>query len=109
MKRDAREELYYANYKPKKLSEATSVVGTCPDMCPEFERLDRQVSQELHFFEMLAGTENDPCPQADPRLAVKKYRRSAAGKDPEIFPEDIRPPAVLQVCRIIYACICTFI
>jgi SAC3/GANP family len=27
---------------------------------------------------------------------VKKYRRSAAGKDPEIFPEDIRPPEVLK-------------
>ena len=33
----------------------------------------------------------------DHAAAVKKYRRAAAGKDPEIFPEDIRPPAVLKV------------
>ena len=35
-------------------------------------------------------------PRVDHQLAVKKYRRSAAGQDPEIFPEDIRPPAVLM-------------
>jgi hypothetical protein len=50
-KRDEREKSYYANYKPMKLSEARSIVGTCMDMCPEFERLDREVSQELHLFE----------------------------------------------------------
>jgi hypothetical protein len=95
--RDAREKSYFDNYKPKKLSEARDVVGICQDMCPEFERYDREVSQELAVFEMLAGTEKDPLPKVDHVLAVKKYRRSAAGQDPEIFPEDIRPPSVLKV------------
>lgn len=53
LKRDEREKEFYANYKPMKLSEAKSVVGTCMDMCPEFERYDREVSQELHYFEMV--------------------------------------------------------
>lgn len=94
--RDQREKEYYDNLKPVKLSEAKSVVGTCQDMCPEFERYDRIITQELAIFEILKGTENDSLPMVDHSLAVKKYRRSAAGKDPEIFPEDIRPPSVLK-------------
>jgi hypothetical protein len=51
--RDQREEEYHKNYKPVQLSEAKAIVGTCRDMCPEFERYDREVSQELHPFEMV--------------------------------------------------------
>lgn len=94
--RDEKEKTYFATFKQKQLNEARDVVGKCESMCPEFECYDREVSQELHYFEMLKGTENDPVPQVDRNLAVKKYRRSAAGQDPEIFPEDIRPPAVLR-------------
>lgn len=51
---------------------------------------------------MLPGTELEQQPRVDHARAVKKYRRSAAGKDPEIFPEDIRPPAVLKVFSFVY-------
>lgn len=95
--RDNREARFYENYRPMRLEEARDLRGTCMDMCPEFERYDREITQELHYFEMIKGTENDANPRCDHELAVKKYRRSAAGKDPEIFPEDIRPPPVLQV------------
>ena len=49
--RDNREKAFYATFKQKQLGEARDVVGTCQDMCPEFERYDREVTQELHFFE----------------------------------------------------------
>ena len=90
--RDARESAFFASYKPKKLSEATNITGTCLEMCPEFERYDREVTGELAVFEIRKGTMDE----VDHERAVKKYRRSAAGQDPEIFPEDIRPPQVLK-------------
>ena len=55
-KRDDREKAYYASFKQKQLDEAHDVVGTCPDMCPEFERYDREVTQELHFFEAVSNS-----------------------------------------------------
>lgn len=36
-----------------KLEFARDLVGTCLEMCSEFERCDREVTQELHFFEMV--------------------------------------------------------
>ena len=76
--------------RPDHLQNATKLVGTCMDMCPEYERLEREVQKELDRFEMAPGTTT-----ADPRLAVKIYRRPAAGRELPL-PEDVRPPAVLQ-------------
>lgn len=62
-------------------------------MCPEFELLDRQVANDVSPFEAV-----DPNASAgryifDPRRAVKKFRRSAAGNYE--LAEDLRPPQVL--------------
>ena len=54
--RDKREEDYYKNYKPVSLVHAKSIVGTCMDMCPLYERHDREFSQELHPFEIVLLT-----------------------------------------------------
>ncbi|XP_062308303.1 SAC3 domain-containing protein 1 isoform X2 [Osmerus eperlanus] len=69
--------------------------GTCMSMCPAREIQDREAQSRLHHFEMLAGTERDRRPRADPSRMVKEYSRPAAGKD-STRPSDLRPPAVLQ-------------
>lgn len=101
--------------KPTSLANAITPVGTCQEMCPEFERVERIVqlmvdgSEKVTTMDMKAWDQKDeadgsgqipstsdsdikvPCEQ----LMVKRFRRSAAGYD-EQLPSDIRPPAVLQ-------------
>lgn len=76
--------------------------GACQSMCPARELRDREMQNRLHRFEMLAGTERDRLPRADPVRAVKEYTRPAAGKD-STNPTDLRPPDVLlkTVCYLI--------
>lgn len=76
--------------KPGLLENATKLVGTCPDMCPEYERVEREVQKELDRLECFPGTTS-----ADPAAAVKIYRRPAAGRELPL-PEEVRPPPVLQ-------------
>ncbi|WFD22839.1 actin cytoskeleton and mitosis protein [Malassezia equina] len=76
--------------KPGLLEDATKLVGTCPDMCPEYERVEREVQKELDKLECFPGTTS-----ADPAAAVKIYRRPAAGRELPL-PEEVRPPPVLQ-------------
>ncbi|KAJ3414334.1 hypothetical protein HDV05_006702 [Chytridiales sp. JEL 0842] len=71
------------------LSEAIEFKGDCEDMCPEFERHEREYQKALSEFEKIEGTDF-----VDHAKAVKRYRRSAAG-DPEPMPCDVRPPRVL--------------
>jgi len=33
--------------KPRALAEAITPVGTCPDMCAEFERVERVVQKDV--------------------------------------------------------------
>ncbi|RKP01914.1 hypothetical protein CXG81DRAFT_11410, partial [Caulochytrium protostelioides] len=72
------------------LKDAIRLVPECRDMCPEFERHEREFQKALHFLEKIPGTD-----QVDHQKAVKRYRRSAAG-DPPPLPSDIRPPPVLN-------------
>lgn len=76
--------------------------GACLSMCPARELRQREAQGRLHQFEMLAGTERDRRPRADPSRAVKEYSRPAAGKD-STRPADLRPPTVLlkTVCYLI--------
>lgn len=76
--------------------------GNCQTMCPARELSDRERQNRLHRFEMLAGTERDRLPRADPSRAVKEYSRPAAGKD-STNSSDLRPPEVLltTVCYLI--------
>ncbi|KAL2038496.1 hypothetical protein N7G274_008835 [Stereocaulon virgatum] len=81
--------------KPTSLANAITPVGTCQEMCPEFERVERIVQLMVDGSEKIPSTSDPnikvPCEQ----LMVKRFRRSAAGYD-EQLPSDIRPPAVLQ-------------
>lgn len=75
-----------------KLGEAPQFVAECMDMCPLFERHEREFQNGgLDKLEKIPGTD-----RVDTSRAVKRYRRSAAG-DPPPLPCDVRPPAVLQV------------
>lgn len=39
--------------KPKRLEEAITMVGTCQDMCPEYERYRREMQSNLDRWEMV--------------------------------------------------------
>ncbi|EEB09451.1 nuclear export factor [Schizosaccharomyces japonicus yFS275] len=70
--------------------ENETLVGTCMDMCPEFEREEREFHKSVHPFEL------DPVSKRIARdKAVKAYHRPAAGNGP-ILPSDVRPPRVLK-------------
>ncbi|PNS15379.1 SAC3 family protein 1 [Sphaceloma murrayae] len=75
--------------KPRTLAEAITPVGTCPDMCAEYERLERTVQKDVWSQE----TREDGTP--DEARMVKKFRRAAAGID-EQLPSDLRPPQTLK-------------
>ncbi|KAJ4756672.1 SAC3/GANP/Nin1/mts3/eIF-3 p25 family [Rhynchospora pubera] len=68
-------------------SEATAIVGLCPDMCPEPERSERERKGDLDKHERLDGDRN----QTTKFLAVKKYNRTAE-RDPDL----IRPLPILM-------------
>ncbi|KAG0298982.1 hypothetical protein BGZ98_010386 [Dissophora globulifera] len=75
--------------KPVRLEDAISFIGTCRDMCPEFERHEREYQQNVEKFEKIPGTEH-----IDHSRAVKAFARPAAGAD-QPLPSDVRPPDVL--------------
>ncbi|KAJ2503019.1 actin cytoskeleton and mitosis protein [Coemansia sp. RSA 1972] len=82
--------LSQSNVHKGSLSEAAKIVGTCTLMCPEFEREERQLKNNIAQPEMFPGTR-----QADPARTVKTFHRSAAGNE-EPLPEDLRTPDTLQ-------------
>ncbi|KAI0364876.1 hypothetical protein BV20DRAFT_955385 [Pilatotrama ljubarskyi] len=73
---------------PKRLDEAITMVGTCMDMCPRFERYRRERENNLDKWEVIPGTK-----RVDHRRAVKIYERAAGDKT---LPSDLRPPPVLK-------------
>ncbi|KAF9389446.1 hypothetical protein CPB97_011362 [Podila verticillata] len=75
--------------KPRRLEDAITFVGTCQDMCPEFERHEREYQQSIESFEKIPGTDS-----VDHARAVKIYARSAAGNE-QALPSDVRPPKIL--------------
>nr|XP_004252222.1 SAC3 family protein B isoform X2 [Solanum lycopersicum] len=69
-------------------SESSGVIiGSCPDMCPESERAERERKGDLDQYERLDGDRN----QTSKLLAVKKYTRTA-----EREAVLIRPMPILQ-------------
>ncbi|KAI0660057.1 SAC3/GANP/Nin1/mts3/eIF-3 p25 family-domain-containing protein [Cubamyces menziesii] len=73
---------------PKRLNEAITMVGTCMDMCPRFERYRRERENNLDKWEVIPGTK-----RVDHKRAVKIYERAAGDKT---LPSDLRPPPVLK-------------
>ncbi|QIW99584.1 hypothetical protein AMS68_005102 [Peltaster fructicola] len=87
--------------KPRTLAEAITPLGTCQDMCAEFERVQRVVQKDVW------KEETDPSYPAtdrvpDEKRMVKKFRRAAAGIE-EQLPSDLRPPHILkQTCDYLF-------
>ncbi|XP_039735713.1 germinal-center associated nuclear protein isoform X2 [Pteropus medius] len=79
-----------ARVKRTDLDKARTVIGTCPDMCPEKERYMRETRSQLSIFEVIPGTD-----QVDHTAAVKEYSRSSADQE-EPLPHELRPLAVLS-------------
>ncbi|KAI6128109.1 SAC3/GANP/Nin1/mts3/eIF-3 p25 family-domain-containing protein, partial [Pisolithus croceorrhizus] len=72
----------------KSLKDAITMVGTCSDMCPRFERYRRERENNLTEWETIPGTK-----RVDHKRAVKMYERAAGDKT---LPSDLRPPKVLK-------------
>ncbi|KAF9495569.1 hypothetical protein BDN71DRAFT_1589686 [Pleurotus eryngii] len=73
---------------PKRLEDAITMVGTCMDMCPRFERYRRERENNLTEWETIPGTK-----RVDHKRAVKMYERAAGDKT---LPSDLRPPIILK-------------
>ncbi|XP_020686187.1 SAC3 family protein C isoform X2 [Dendrobium catenatum] len=58
------------NYESRELLISSNLVGTCPDMCPAKERIQRERLRDLAVFERLNG---NPV-KTSPSLAVKKVK-----------------------------------
>ncbi|KAL8692271.1 MAG: hypothetical protein Q9218_002664 [Villophora microphyllina] len=81
--------------KPTTLANAITIIGTCNDMCAEYERVQRVVQFMVDDCEKIPhATKEDVKVPSEYRM-VKRYRRPAAGYE-EQLPSDIRPPATLQ-------------
>nr|POE65144.1 sac3 family protein 1 [Quercus suber] len=73
--------------KRRTLAEAVTPVGTCMDMCPEYERAERVDPNRSAY----ATADQEP----DEARMVKKFHRPDAGAQ-EQLPSDLRPPSVLK-------------
>lgn len=79
---------------------AKATLGTCQDMCPEYERYFREDTNQVSLLEM--NNNNQP----DPFAMVKEYRRAGADQE-EPLPHELRSPEALQrtcdyiVCNIL--------
>ncbi|XP_032548670.1 germinal-center associated nuclear protein isoform X1 [Chiroxiphia lanceolata] len=80
-----------ARIKRTDLDKAKTVVGTCPDMCPEKERYMRETRNQLSIFELLLGSD-----KVDHAAAIKEYSRSSADQE-EPLPHELRPSEVLSM------------
>ncbi|KAI0086876.1 hypothetical protein BDY19DRAFT_908043 [Irpex rosettiformis] len=72
----------------KRLEDAITMVGTCVDMCPRFERYQRERQHQLDRWELIPGTK-----RVDHKRAVKRYQRAAGDR---VIPSDLRPPPILK-------------
>ncbi|KYM97352.1 PREDICTED: uncharacterized protein LOC108778494 [Cyphomyrmex costatus] len=78
--------------RAKPASLATVTNGTCPDMCPEKERLMRESQRQVASYEQLEGNEY----RINHAIAVKQYSRSSADQE-EPMPHELRPVKSLKM------------
>ncbi|KAI5951309.1 SAC3 [Candida jiufengensis] len=74
----------------KNLNEAIAFQGSCLDMCPVFERVRRQLENNVKNLEKDPQTN-----KISVSRAVKAFSRPAAGQPPPL-PSEVRPPHVLK-------------
>ena len=96
-----------------RLDEATNFVGTCQEMCPEWEREEREYQNNVDPLERVSAARYPASliacslltcsvPQypgttrIDPARAVKAFHRPAAGNE-QPLPSDVRPPPILSL------------
>ncbi|KAI0631801.1 SAC3/GANP/Nin1/mts3/eIF-3 p25 family-domain-containing protein [Trametes polyzona] len=77
----------------KHLKDAITMVGTCMDMCPRFERYRRERENNLDKWEVVEFNQIPGTKRVDHKRAVKIYERAAGAKT---LPSDLRPPPVLK-------------
>ncbi|XP_054277294.1 uncharacterized protein LOC128996180 isoform X1 [Macrosteles quadrilineatus] len=77
--------------KDSDIKTAVSIKGTCPDMCPERERIIRQIGHQIAVYESLPGTN-----EMDENRAIKEYSRSSADQNVPL-PHELRPAPVLSM------------
>lgn len=78
--------------KPASLATAKVTNGTCPDMCPEKERLMRESQRQIASYEQLEGNEY----KINHMTAIKQYSRSSADQE-EPMPHELRPVKSLKM------------
>ena len=84
---EARDRLIRDGMPPKQGD--TTLVGSCPDICPEKERYSRSAKNQLRFYEKIEGAVHH-------KAVVKEYSRSSADQDVPL-PHDLRPSPVLKL------------
>ncbi|XP_065363953.1 protein xmas [Calliphora vicina] len=79
------------------IKKAVAAKGTCPDMCPEKERLMREFQRQVSTFEMAeeVGSEST----ISHKKAVKEYSRSSADQEVPLSHE-LRSESVLQMTML---------
>ncbi|XP_020292247.1 uncharacterized protein LOC109858934 [Pseudomyrmex gracilis] len=78
--------------KPASLATAKVTTGTCPDMCPEKERLMRESQRQVASYEQLEANEY----KINHVTAIKQYSRSSADQE-EPMPHELRPVKSLKM------------
>lgn len=77
------------------LDKARTVVGTCPDMCPEKERYMRETRSQLSIFEVIPGTDQvqPGSPPGHVCRPLSSWRRGVRGGAAGSFPICVRAGA----------------
>jgi hypothetical protein len=86
------EAIYKFGWRPDPYGEGTIPVGTCPTMCSHEEFDERSRQNRLSKFEM---DQDKRPPRGDFRLAMKEFKRSAAGREFTVA-MNLRPWSVLR-------------
>ncbi|XP_015599543.1 uncharacterized protein LOC107269801 [Cephus cinctus] len=90
---EARDRLIrFKQIKPHTLATAKSTKGTCPDMCPEKERLMRESQRQVAAYELMEGAEY----KINHMIAIKQYSRSSADQE-EPLAHELRPVESLKM------------
>ncbi|CAK9799614.1 Protein xmas [Anthophora plagiata] len=74
------------------LAAAKVMIGTCPDMCPEKERLMRESKRQVASYELLETNEY----KINHMIAIKQYSRSSADQE-EPMAHELRPVKSLKM------------
>ncbi|KAG4437244.1 hypothetical protein IFR05_007260 [Cadophora sp. M221] len=81
--------------KPKSLKDAIDFKGTCEEMCPEFEKIERLVESRVDVSEKGVQPDGTPTRHAVMDKMVKILARSSAGQSAPL-PSEVRTTAALR-------------